>query len=77
MDFILILIPLKNGKKGDNFPQELHADMAWGPRGYDMARKATWQHHTEQRERPHGADVAQTRGRATRLHSDAKVAPTW
>ena len=42
-----------------------------------MARKATWQRHVDPRERLHGTDVAQTRGKATRVHVDAWVAPTW
>ena len=40
------------------------------PRGCDMARKATWQHHADPR-----AKVAQTRGKATRVHANARVAP--
>ena len=37
-----------------------------------MARKATCQHHADPR-----TEVAQTRGNATRVHADARVAPTW
>ena len=45
--------------------------------GCDMARKATWQHHEEPHEHLCGADVARTHGRATPVHADAWVAPTW
>ena len=51
--------------------------MAWDPRGCDMAHKAMWQHHTDPRERFHGADVAQTCGTVTRVHTNAWVALTW
>ena len=37
-----------------------------------MAHKATWQRHADPR-----VEVAWTRGRATRIHADARVAPTW
>ena len=40
-----------------------------------MARKATWQRHADPRERLRGTEVARTRGRATRVHADAQVAP--
>ena len=38
-----------------------------------MVRKATWQRHVDPHERLCGADVARTRGRATRVHADARV----
>ena len=40
-----------------------------------MACKATWQRHADPRERLRGADVAPTRGRATRVHAEAWVVP--
>ena len=49
--------------------------MAREPRRCDMARKDTWQCHADPRERLHGAEVTRTRGRATRVHADAPVAP--
>ena len=49
--------------------------MAWDPGGCDMARKATWQHHADPRERLRSAAVARTRGRATRVNADTGVAP--
>ena len=42
-----------------------------------MAHKATWQRHTDPCECVRGAEVVRTRGRATRVHIDAWVAPTW
>ena len=69
------LIIFKNGKKGVIFPQELRADVVRDPRGCDMARKATWQCHADPREHLHGAKLAWTRGRATRVHAEARVAP--
>ena len=42
------------------------------PRGCDMACKAMWQRHTDPR-----MEVTRTRGRVTRVHADAQVAPTW
>ena len=51
--------------------------MAWDPRRCDIARKALWQCHADPRECLRAADVAQTRGRAKRVHADAWVAPTW
>ena len=46
--------------------------MTWDPCGCDMTHKATWQRHAN----PH-ADVARARGKATRVHADTQVAPTW
>ena len=43
----------------------------WDLRECNMARKAMWQ----RRASPRGAQVARTRGRATRVHGDAQVAP--
>ena len=40
-----------------------------------MACKATWQRDADPREHLCGVDVAQTRGRATQAHADARVAP--
>ena len=42
-----------------------------------MACKATWQRHKDPHESLRGADVARMCGRATRIHTDARVAPTW
>ena len=78
-DFILIFIDFNSFKKGKKlviFPQESQADVAWDPRGCIMARKATWQRHADPREPLCGAEVAWTRSRATRVHADARVAPT-
>ena len=62
-------------KKGVIFPQESRADVAWAPRRCDMACKVTWQRHADPCERLHGTELARTRGRATRVHADARVAP--
>ena len=40
-----------------------------------MAGKAIWQRYAGPRERLRGAEVVQTRGRAMRVHKDARVAP--
>ena len=42
----------------------------WDPRRCDMARKAMWQCHANP-----GAKVVRTRGKATRVHADARVVP--
>ena len=39
--------------------------MAWDPHGCHIARKATWQHHADPRERLRGTNVVRMRGRAT------------
>ena len=67
----------KMAKMGVNFPHEQRADVAWDPRGCDMARKAMWQRHEDPRERLCGTNVARTRGRATRAHADTRVVPAW
>ena len=64
-------ISLFKMQKGGYFPQESRAD------GCDMACKATWQRHADPRERLCGAEVAWTRGKATRVHVDARMAPMW
>ena len=75
MLILMDLIFFKMAKKGVFFPQESRADVARDPRGCDMARKATWQGHAGPRERLRGAKVARTRGKATRVHADARVVP--
>ena len=40
-----------------------------------MAHKTTWQRHADPHERLRGTEVARMRGRATRVHADARVAP--
>ena len=40
-----------------------------------MARKGTWQSHASAGGRMGGVNVAGMRGKATRLHADATVAP--
>ena len=56
-------------KKGKN--------LMWDPRRGDMVCKAMWQRHANPHECLHGVDVVRTRGRATGVHTDAWVAPTW
>ena len=73
--FLLIWIPLKKRKKGVIFLQESRSDVAWDPRECNMAHKATWQCHVNPRERLRRAEVVRTRGRATRVHVDTRVAP--
>ena len=49
--------------------------IARDPRGCNVARKATWQRHASPCKRLRGSEVARMRGNATRVHSDAWVAP--
>ena len=65
MNLFFILNSLKRGKKGEFYRS--------GP-GCDVARKATWQSHASPRGCLRGAEVARTRGSATRDHADARVA---
>ena len=51
--------------------------VTWDLCGCDMARKATWKCHVDPRKHLSGMEVARTRDRATRVHADARVAPTW
>ena len=47
----------------------------WDPRGCDMACKALWQRHADPRACLRDVDVARTRGKVTRAHTDAWVVP--
>ena len=71
------LFLLKNGKKGGYSTVGTGGSrgMAWDPRGCGMARKATWQSHASPCGRLRGVDMTWTRSGATRVHTDAWVAP--
>ena len=45
------------------------------PRGCDATCKAMWQSHASPHGRLPGTNVARTRGKTTRVHADARVAP--
>ena len=49
--------------------------IARDPRGCDVVCMPTWESHADQRERLCGAEMAQTRGSATRVHADARMVP--
>ena len=71
-DFFIIFISLfKKANKGFYLHRTRGDDMAHGdPYGCYIARKATWQRSVDPR-----TEVAQTRGKGTRVHADARVAP--
>ena len=74
MIFINFISLFKMTKRG-YFPQEPRADVTRDPHGWDLACKATWQSHASPHGRLGGANEARTRGKATRVHADAWVAP--
>ena len=82
-EFYLIFLSLfKNGKKGILFSTELveltwRAELTWRT-GPARIRHGTRGHVAEPRGpmwRPGGTTVAQTHGRATQVHAEARVAP--
>ena len=78
-DFLGDISLFKNRKKGVFFFAGTASKRgeAWDLRGCDMARKAMWQSHASPRWCLGGTDVAWTRGKTTRAHGNARVAPTW
>ena len=71
-DFFINFISLfKKANKGFYLHRTRGADMVHGdPCRCDIARKATWQRRADP-----CAEVAQTRGKGSRVHANARVAP--